>query len=145
MNKHGIFGSFLVKLRTKRMFSKIKGIFRYCNAKCLTDNLAAFVTQFSFFLFWIWPKKQQHHCRNIRVWVMQFHPPDQSHYKEVTRWEIFFGTGIEIWAGFGPVRQLLRPIFSCFHGQKNSIKNIVGRLWKHFWHIMKLKKNIFLS
>ena len=47
LNKKGIFGSFLVKLRTKRMFSKIKGIFRYCNAKRLTDNLAAFVmTQF---------------------------------------------------------------------------------------------------
>ena len=56
LNKHGIFGSFLVKLRTKRMFSKIKGIFRYCNAKCLTDNLAAFVTQFSFFFFGSGPK-----------------------------------------------------------------------------------------
>ena len=30
----------------------------------------------------------------------------------------FYGSGIEIWAGFGPVRQLLRPVFSCFHGQK---------------------------
>ena len=30
----------------------------------------------------------------------------------------FYGTRIEIWAGFGPVRQLLRPVFSCFHGQK---------------------------
>ena len=42
----------------------------------------------------------------------------------------FYGTGIEIWAGFGPVgnterknywanyEQLLRPVFSCFHGQK---------------------------
>ena len=29
----------------------------------------------------------------------------------------FYGTGIEIWAGFGPVWQLLRPVFSCFHGQ----------------------------
>ena len=24
----------------------------------------------------------------------------------------FYGTGIEIWAGFGPVWQLLRPVFS---------------------------------
>ena len=31
----------------------------------------------------------------------------------------FYGTRIEIWAGFGPVRQLLRPVFSCFHGQKD--------------------------
>ena len=31
------------------------------------------------------------------------HGLDQSHYKEVLRWEIFYGTGIEIWAGFGPV------------------------------------------
>ena len=42
----------------------------------------------------------------------------------------FYGTGIEIWAGFGPVgitekkkiwadyEQLLRPVFPCFHGQK---------------------------
>ena len=32
----------------------------------------------------------------------------------------FYGTGTEIWAGFGPVRQLLRLVFSCFHGQKKS-------------------------
>ena len=42
----------------------------------------------------------------------------------------FYGTGIEIWAGFGLVgitekkeiwadyEQLLRPVFSCFDGQK---------------------------
>ena len=47
----------------------------------------------------------------------------------------FYGTGIEIWAGFGTVsitekkklgadyEQLLRPVFSCFHGQKIKIKN----------------------
>ena len=40
-----------------------------------------------------------------------------------------YGTEIEIWAGFGPVgsiektiwvdyEQLLRAVFSCFHGQK---------------------------
>ena len=40
----------------------------------------------------------------------------------------FYGTGIEIWAGFGPVgitekkigddyEQRLRPFFSCFHGK----------------------------
>ena len=32
----------------------------------------------------------------------------------------FYGTRIEIWAGFGPVRQLLRPVFSCFHEQKKN-------------------------
>ena len=37
----------------------------------------------------------------------------------------FYGTGIEIWAGFGPVRQLLRPVSSCFHGQKKFFKNIL--------------------
>ena len=37
----------------------------------------------------------------------------------------FYGTGIEIWAGFGPVGQHLRPVFSCFHGQKKFLKNIV--------------------
>ena len=30
----------------------------------------------------------------------------------------FYGTGIEIWSGFGPVWQLLRPVYACFHGQK---------------------------
>ena len=37
----------------------------------------------------------------------------------------FYGTGIKIWAGFGPVRQLLWPVFSCFHGQTKKFKNIV--------------------
>ena len=40
----------------------------------------------------------------------------------------FYETGIEIWAGFGPVGpvgQLLRPFFSCFYGQKFFSKNIV--------------------
>ena len=37
----------------------------------------------------------------------------------------FYGTGIEIWAEFGLVRQLLRPVFSCFHGQKIFLKNIL--------------------
>ena len=47
----------------------------------------------------------------------------------------FYGTGIDIWAGFGlacinekkncaDYEQLLRAFFSCFHGQK-KIKNIV--------------------
>ena len=43
-----------------------------------------------------------------------------------------YGTEIEIWAGFGPVgntekkadyEQLLRVVYSCFHGQKNVQKN----------------------
>ena len=45
----------------------------------------------------------------------------------------FYGTEIEIWAGFGPVgntekkigadyEQLLRAVFSCFHGQKIGFK-----------------------
>ena len=45
----------------------------------------------------------------------------------------FYGTGIEIWAGFGPVgitekkkiwadyEQLFRPFFPCFHGKKKYI------------------------
>ena len=36
----------------------------------------------------------------------------------------FFGTGIEIWAGFGPVWQLLSPVVSCFHGQKKILKHL---------------------
>ena len=52
----------------------------------------------------------------------------------------FYRTGIEIWAGLGPVgitekktiwadyEQLLRPVFSSFRGQKETkkIKNIVA-------------------
>ena len=37
----------------------------------------------------------------------------------------FYETGNEIWAGFGPVRQLLRPVFSCFNEQKKNLKNIL--------------------
>ena len=37
----------------------------------------------------------------------------------------FYKTGIEIWAGFGPIWQLLRPVFSCFHGQKRFSKTIL--------------------
>ena len=37
----------------------------------------------------------------------------------------FNGTRIEIWAGFGPVRKLLRPVFSCFQRQKKNFKNIL--------------------
>ena len=36
----------------------------------------------------------------------------------------FYGTGIEIWVGFGPVWQLLRLVFSCFHGQKKFFLNV---------------------
>ena len=36
----------------------------------------------------------------------------------------FYGTGIDIWAGFGPVRQPLRPFFSCFHRQKFFLKTL---------------------
>ena len=37
-----------------------------------------------------------------------------------------YGTGIEIWAGFGPVRQLLMPFFHVFLGKfKTKKKNIV--------------------
>ena len=37
----------------------------------------------------------------------------------------FYGTGIEIWAGFWPVRQLLRPVISCLHEQKKFFLNIL--------------------
>ena len=56
----------------------------------------------------------------------------------------FYGAGIEIWAGFGPVgitekknwadyEQLLRSVFSCFQGQKNEynlFKNVVASALK---------------
>ena len=37
----------------------------------------------------------------------------------------FYGTGIEIRAGFGPVWQLLKPFFSSFHWQFFFLLNIV--------------------
>ena len=47
----------------------------------------------------------------------------------------FYATGIEIWAGFGPLgvteknnwanyEQLLRPVFSSFRGQKKKRKTL---------------------
>jgi hypothetical protein len=56
----------------------------------------------------------------------------------------FYGTEMEIWAGFGPVgitgkkfwvdfEQLLRVVLSCFHGQKkleNFLKNVVASALK---------------
>ena len=39
--------------------------------------------------------------------------------------EDFYGTRIEIWAGFGPVRQILRPVVSCIHDKKKILKNIL--------------------
>ena len=56
----------------------------------------------------------------------------------------FYGTGIKIWAGYGPVgitekeknwanyEQLLRPVFSRFHGKKNTNKNIAASALKSF-------------
>ena len=52
---------------------------------------------------------------------LTLHQYRQSHYREGDS----YGTGIEIGAGFGPVRQLLRPVFSCFHEQKKIFKNIL--------------------
>ena len=53
----------------------------------------------------------------------------------------FYGTGIEIWAEFGPVWQLLRPVFSCFDGQKINFKNIVDG--ENIFGIeLKFKKNL---
>ena len=37
----------------------------------------------------------------------------------------FYGTGIEIWAGFGPVWIFLRPVFFMFSWAKFFFKNIV--------------------
>ena len=51
----------------------------------------------------------------------------------------FYGTGIEIWAGFGPVRQLLRPVFSCFHGQIFFLKPL--QMVKTFLAKNEVKKN----
>ena len=36
----------------------------------------------------------------------------------------FYGTGIEIWAGFGPVWQLWRPGFFVFSWAKKIVKTL---------------------
>ena len=71
----------------------------------------------------------------------------------------FYGTGIEIWAGFGLIgitekkkiwanyEQLFKPLFSSFHGKKN--KKHISVLTKKL-HIMKFfslknSKNIFFK
>ena len=57
----------------------------------------------------------------------------------------FYGTGMEIWAGFWPVgitkkkiwadyEQLFMPVFSSFHGQKKKYSVCTKKL-----HEMKLK------
>ena len=38
----------------------------------------------------------------------------------------FYGTGIEIWAGFGPVCQILRPVCSCFNGKFFFLNSVDG-------------------
>ena len=53
------------------------------------------------------------------------HPPQTKSSQRSPAMGDFYGTRIEIWAGFGLVRQLLRPVFSCFHGQKFFLKNIL--------------------
>ena len=56
----------------------------------------------------------------------------QSHYREVPQGGDFYGPGIEVWAGFGPVRQLLRSVFSHFHEQKKTgfFPNVVASVEK---------------
>ena len=67
----------------------------------------------------------------------------------------FYGTEIEIWAGLEPVgitekkywvdyEQLLRLVFSCFHGQKKRKKNHCSIRPKKL-HKMKFKKINFFS
>ena len=64
----------------------------------------------------------------------------QSHYREVPRWEILYETGIEIWAGFGPVgitekKTHLGQLFATFEAgffkfswAKININNILSAL-----------------
>ena len=58
---------------------------------------------------------------------------NQSHYREVLRWDISmehrlrFGLDLGLLAllkkNWADYKQLLRPFFSCFHGQKKLKKN----------------------
>ena len=48
---------------------------------------------------------------------------DQSHYREVPRWEIFYRTVNEIWAGFGPIGSTLGcqiDEYTCLFGTKET-------------------------
>ena len=65
---------------------------------------------------------------NIKAWIfvkISEIMVDSKSLERSTAVGDFYETGIEIWAGFGPVRQLLRLVFSCFYGQKIFYKNIL--------------------
>ena len=79
----------------------------------------------------------------------------QSHYKEVLRWEIFMEQELRfvldlgwlavlkkrVWADY---EQLLRVVFSCFQGKKMLLEKLCTVSTKKL-HEMKLKKNSFFS
>ena len=59
----------------------------------------------------------------------------------------FNGTGIEIWAEFGPIgstekrvsgdyEQLLRVVFSCFHGQKINGRILFSYFYRLLWNLI---------
>ena len=68
----------------------------------------------------------------------------------------YYGTEMEIWAGFGPIgktekkiwadyEQLLRTVFLCFHGQKQNLKYFKNHcsVRTKKLHKMKVKKYFF--
>ena len=64
-------------------------------------------------------------CQDFKVEMPFFQPLYAKSLERSPAVGDFYGTRIEIWAGFGPVWQLLRPVFSYFHGQKRFLKNIL--------------------
>ena len=78
------------------------------------------------FLFWMNLWSVEHNVEHIlTIFIITFGWVQPKSLERSPAVGDFYGTRIEIWAGFGPVRQLLRPVFSCFHEQKKILKNIL--------------------
>ena len=107
---------------------------------------------------------------SIQLWFQKIHFHSSSRYymkSKVMWWEIFYGKGIEIRAGFGLIgsaekkiwadyEQLLRVVFSCFQGQKkcnlkkkkivaSPLKSCIKWSFKKNLFFLQNLKNIFFS
>ena len=65
--------------------------------------------------------KKRRHVFISTIWQKGFIQYQIGYNSVQSKWEIFMEQELR----FGPVWQLLRPVFSCFHGQKIFFKNIL--------------------
>ena len=67
---------------------------------------------------------------------------NQSHYREVLRWEIFMEQELRFGLDLGRFGNFWGRFFHVFMSKKKKFKKHFRR-WKHFWHRMKLRKIFF--